>query len=67
MSKDFIHKARGLSDLKCHLVLTTKYRQKILTDLMLTRLEEIFKNIMEKWEGKLVEFNGERDHVHLLL
>ncbi|MEG5038301.1 MULTISPECIES: IS200/IS605 family transposase [unclassified Microcoleus] len=67
MSQDFIHKARGVSDLKCHLVLTTKYRRKVLTDLMLTRLEEIFKDLMEKWEGRLVEFNGERDHVHLLL
>ena len=54
-------------DLKCHLVLTTKYRRKVLTDAMLTRLEEIFKALMEKWEGRLVEFNGERDHVHLLL
>ncbi len=34
---------------------------------MLTRLEEIFKNLLKKWEGKLREFNGERDHVHLLL
>ncbi len=67
VSKDFIHKARGVSDLKCHLVLTTKYRRKVLTDPMLSRLEEIFKNLMEKWEGRLVEFNGERDHVHLLL
>jgi putative transposase len=67
MANDFIHKARGVSDLKCHLVLTTKYRRKVLTDPMLTRLEEIFKALMEKWEGRLVEFNGERDHVHLLL
>ena len=67
VSKDFIHKARGVSDLKCHLVLTTKYRRKVLTDPMLSRLEEIFKDLMEKWEGKLVEFNGECDHVHLLL
>jgi putative transposase len=67
MSRDFIHKARGVSDLKCHLVLTTKYRRKVLTDAMLTRLEQIFTALMEKWEGRLVEFNGERDHVHLLL
>ena len=67
MSHDFIHKARGVSDLKCHLVLTTKYRRKVFNDAMLTRLEEIFKALMEKWEGRLVEFNGERDHVHLLL
>jgi putative transposase len=61
MSQDFIHKARGVSDFKCHLVLTTKYRRQVLTDLMLTRLEEIFKDLMEKWGGRLVEFNGERD------
>jgi putative transposase len=67
MKNDFIHKARGVSDLKCHLVLTTKYRRKILTDAMLTRLEEIFMTLMDKWEGRLVEFNGESDHVHLLL
>lgn len=67
MESDFIHRARGVSDLKCHLVLTTKYRRKVLTDPMLTRLEAIFKALMEKWEGRLVEFNGERDHIHLLL
>jgi putative transposase len=67
MGKNFIHKARGVSDLKAHLVLTPKYRRKIFTDPMLTRLEEIFGNLMEKWEGRLIEFNGETDHVHLLI
>lgn len=67
MSEDFIHKARGVSDLKAHLVLTPKYRRKIFDDLMLTRLEEIFKILMEKWGGRLIEFNGEIDHVHLLI
>ncbi len=67
MSKDFIHRARGVSDLKAHLVLTTKYRRKMLTDPMLTRLESIFKDLMEKWEGRLIEFNGEADHIHILI
>jgi putative transposase len=67
MSNDFIHKARGVSSLKCHLVLTTKYRRKVLNDAMLIRLDEIFTALMEKWDGKLIEFNGEPDHVHLLL
>lgn len=67
MGKDFIYKARGVSDLKCHLVLTPKYRRKIFTDPMLTRLEEIFKDLMIKWGGRLIEFNGEMDHVHILL
>ena len=67
MSKDFIHKARGVSDLKCHLVLTPKYRCKIFNDAMLIRMEDIFKTLMGKWEGRLIEFNGEVDHVHLLI
>ncbi len=67
MNKDFIHKARGVSDLKCHLVLTPKYRRKIFDNTMLLRMEEVFKTLMEKWEGRLIEFNGEADHVHLLI
>jgi len=67
MTKDFIHRARGVSDLKAHLVLTTKYRRKMLTDPMLTRLESILKDLMGKWEGRLIEFNGEADHVHILI
>jgi putative transposase len=67
MGNDFIHKARGVSNLKAHLVLTPKYRRKIFDDPMLTRLEGIFGALMEKWEGRLIEFNGEVDHVHLLI
>ena len=39
----------------------------MLTDPMLTRLECILKDLMEKWEGRLIEFNGEVDHVHILI
>lgn len=67
MSKDLIHRARGVSDLKAHLVLTPKYRRSVFTDAMLTRLEDIFSSLMGKWQGSLVEFNGESDHVHLLI
>jgi len=34
---------------------------------MLEKLKEIFDSTLEKWESTLVEFNGEPDHVHLLL
>lgn len=34
---------------------------------MLNRLEEIFDGTLKKWEGSLVEFNGESDHVHALI
>ncbi len=34
---------------------------------MLDRLEEIFKDLLNKWECELAEFGGEVDHVHLLI
>jgi len=49
------------------LVLVTKYRRKVINQPILDRLNEIFRNTLEKWDCQLVEFNGEADHVHLLI
>ncbi len=49
-----------------HLVLSTKYRHKCITGEMLKRLEEIFKELLIKWNSSLVEFGGEADHIHCL-
>ena len=66
--QNFISSARSVSDIKCHLVLTTKYRHNIFNNKMILRLEEIFKTLIEeKWSCRLIEFNGESDHVHLLI
>lgn len=53
--------------LSYHLVLVTKYRRKVITPEMMERMKEIFTNTLSKWECQLLEFNGEADHVHLLL
>lgn len=50
-----------------HLVLVTKYRRKCFTNQILNRLEEIVRKNCSDWEVELIEFNGEEDHVHLLL
>lgn len=50
-----------------HLVMVTKYRRKCISEGMLVRLSEIFTRLLASWEGELLEFNGEADHVHLLL
>lgn len=50
-----------------HLVLVTKYRRKCFTNEMLNRLEEITRKNCQDWEIDLLEFNGEADHIHLLL
>ncbi|MGV0029367.1 IS200/IS605 family transposase [Phormidesmis priestleyi] len=66
MKDDFVSKGRSVSDLKAHLVLTTKYRRKVFDAAMLSRLHEIFLDLLIKWDCKLVEFNGEENHIHLL-
>lgn len=54
-------------NLHYHLVLVTKYRRKCITRPMLSRLKEICGTLVQKWECDLIEFNGESDHIHLLL
>ncbi|WP_414590110.1 IS200/IS605 family transposase [Scytonema sp. PCC 10023] len=66
MKDDFVSKGRSVSDMKAHLVLTSKYRRKVFNAEMLQRLGEIVEDLCQKWECKLIEFNGEEDHVHLL-
>jgi len=62
----YIHKNRCVSDLKTHLVLTTKYRRKVLTDAMLNQLHQDTESLLNKWDCPLIEFNGESNHVHML-
>ena len=66
MKNDFVSKGRSVSDLKVHLVLTTKYRSKVFTGKMLERIHEILEDLLGKWDCKIVEFNGEADYVHIL-
>jgi len=54
-------------ELYVHLVFTPKYRRKVFNEAMLLRLEEIFREQCHSLECQLVEFNGEGDHVHLLV
>lgn len=53
--------------LQYHLVFVTKYRRKCISPEMLERLREIFRDAVRNWKGELIEFNGESDHVHLLI
>jgi putative transposase len=56
-----------VSMLHVHLVFVTKYRRGVLTDELLTLCEEVMRNVCLDFEATLVEFNGEHDHVHLLI
>jgi putative transposase len=58
---------RSVFNLTAHLVFVTKYRRKVFSDDLLTELEQIFRSILNTRECQLLEFNGEDDHVHLLV
>ncbi|MFU8874397.1 IS200/IS605 family transposase [Micromonospora sp. SL4-19] len=53
--------------LHAHLVFTTRYRRGALTDPILTRCQQIMTDVCTDFGAQLREFNGEDDHVHLLV
>jgi putative transposase len=50
-----------------HLVFVTKYRRNVFTKTILETLRPIFHNVCQDFGAELREFDGERDHVHLLV
>ena len=54
-------------NLHVHLVFVTKYRLNVFNKLILNDLNEIFSKICFGFEAELIEFDGEDDHVHLLI
>ena len=54
-------------NLHAHLVFVTKYRKNVFTNESLIDLKNIFKRVCYDFRTDLVEFNGETDHVHLLI
>ena len=53
--------------LHAHLVFVTKYRYGVFTKIILDGLKEIFASVCRDFEAELIEFDGEEDHVHLLV
>ena len=53
--------------LHAHLVFVTKYRHRVFTAIHLERMEQIMRAVCTDFECELVEFNGETNHVHLLV
>ena len=52
---------------QAHLVFVTKYRRGAFTENILTDCEEVMESVCEDFGVNLLEFNGEEDHVHLLV
>ena len=54
-------------NLHVHLVFVAKYRRKVFTKEILDDMRQIFESVCTVFEAQLVEFDGENDHVHLLV
>lgn len=50
-----------------HLVFVTKYRREVFTKAILDELRPIFARVCANFESELIEFDGEEDHIHLLV
>ena len=67
MSNDTRRGRHVVYNLHVHLVFVAKYRGKVFTKEILDDMRGIFESVCTDFEAQLVEFDGEDDHVHLLV
>lgn len=56
-----------MSLLHVHLVFVTKYRRGVLSDRAIEVIREAATKVCADFEARLVEMDGDDDHVHLLV
>ena len=56
-----------MRNLHVHLVFVTRCRRGVFDDGMLTRCEQVLREVCADFGAELREFDGEPDHVHLLV
>ena len=61
------HGRHVVFSLHVHLVFVTKYRRNVFNKTILDDLPLIFSDVCSDFDAELVEFDGEKDHVHLLV
>ena len=68
MKKTTVYHTRHCSyNLHVHLVFVTKYRRKVFTAQIINELKTIFETVCLQFNAELIEFDGEEEHVHLLI
>jgi putative transposase len=66
-SQTYRRARHSVSLLHAHLVFVTKYRRPVFTGQILTFCEHTMRVVCAELDVELVEFNGEADHVLLLV
>jgi putative transposase len=59
--------SHSIFSVRLHFVFVTHYRRKALNAEMLNRLKQMIEQVSNKMDCQLIEFNGESDHIHILL
>ncbi|AUS99083.1 IS200/IS605 family transposase [Nostoc sp. CENA543] len=59
--------SHSVFSVRLHFVFVTHYRRKALNAEMLNRLTQMIEQVSNKMDCQLIEFNGESDHIHILL
>lgn len=67
IESDLRHGRHCVFKMHVHLVFVTKYRRNVFTKEVLDDLKIFFEKVCFDFESELVEFDGEDDHVHLLV
>ena len=67
ITSEIRHGRHCVFNMHIHLVFVTKYRRRVFTKIILDDMRSVFANICQDFEAELVEFDGEQDHVHLLI
>ncbi len=64
---DYTKRAHSVCKLCYHAVFVIKYRRKVIDEEILSYMKEYALHLIETcYHGKLLEMNGEPDHVHIL-
>ncbi|MGM3304914.1 IS200/IS605 family transposase [Anabaena sp. WFMT] len=67
MASPLRRERQSITDLKIHLVCITKDRQSVFAGESIDLIEKTFREVAEKMNFKVLEFNGEGNHVHALI
>ena len=67
LPKEFRRGRSVVCSLQVHLVFVTKYRRGVFNDDLLDVCKTAMEQVCADFDVHLVEFNGEDDHVHLLI
>ena len=64
---DFNRKRHAVYKLTYHAVFVIKYRRKVMSEPIIKHIRQYVSHLIEQcYQGKLIELNGEADHIHIL-